>query len=57
MVFGKNCPRWLVTKSTVAELLRKSWVVVIVSRSDSVGVVMPALCYIFDRASAIAGRK
>ena len=57
MVFGKNCPRRLVTKSTVAELLRKSRVVVIVSRSDSFGVVMPALCYIFDRASTIAGRK
>ena len=51
------CPRRLVTKSTVEELLRKSQVVVIISRSNSVGVVMRALCYIFGRASAVAGRK
>ena len=57
MVFDRNCPRRLVTKSMEAELLRTSRVVVFVSWSDSIGVVMPALCYIFDRASAVAGRK
>ena len=49
--------KYAVTKSTVAELLRKSRIVVIVSGFESIGVVMPALCYIFDRASVVVGMK
>ena len=57
MVSDKNWPRRLVTKSMEAKLLQKPWVVVFTSQSDFFGVVMLVFSYIFDRASAIAGRS